>query len=273
MTLLRKILRGVIPSKYYELLPSSYDIVGEAILISIPEELREYYGVIGSKLLEIHRNVRAVYRISGVTCGTYRVRPLELIAGEDLQYTIHKEYGVKIFIDLKNVYVNPSLSYEHHRVSELVQDGEKVLDMFTGAGGFTLHIASKRKVYVVAIDINPYAVKCVVKGIKLNKLRGVVDVINADSMRSSNLLRRKFTRIIMNLPERSYDFLKEACELLEEYGVIHYYRFSDLLDKVVHEIIKGVACQGRRVVKILCTRRVFKVSPSRSLFVVDACIL
>ena len=271
---LKKELKDVVPKDLMKYIPSSYDIIGNVIIINIHEKLKKYYDLIGSTLLKIHKNVKSVYRIKGRTCGIHRIRPLELIAGVELDHTVHVEYGVKFHVDFKRVYINPSLGYEHHRISTLTRDGERVLDMFSGIGGFTLHIASKRVAHIVAVDINIHAIRSLVKSLELNRIKGYVDPIVSDSKHLCETLGYKFDRVIMNYPEGSHMFIKTLCSTLKsEGGYVHYYRFSDLMHKPVFELILGVKTYGRRVVKIHNVRRVLKATPSRSLYAVDAYIL
>ena len=271
---LKDMLRGIIPEELRHMLPRSYDIVGEVAIIEIPEELREYARPIGECIMRVHKRVKSVYSVEGPTKDPYRVRPLRLIAGEDRDSTVHVEYGVRIHVYFKRAYINPSLGYEHYRVSRLVSDGERVLDMFSGVGGFTLHVASRSSSKVLAVDINPYAILSLKTSTRLNKLKGVVDAVCGDAKIVSSSLRPIFHRVIMNLPERSHLYIADACRVIcEEGGYLHYYRFSGLYSTPVVELMKGVASSGRRVARIDGVRRVLEASPSKHLYVVDAYVV
>ncbi len=270
----RDFLVNKLPQKVYEKLPSSYDIVGDVILIRLNNVPEKYWEEIGNALLKFHRNKKAVYAIVGETSGTERILPLKLIAGAHVNKTLYVEHGCKFVVYIGKVYVNPSLSYEHRRISELASDSEKILDMFAGIGGFSIIIAKHKSVEVVALDINPYAVKSINESLKINRLKGVVMPIHADSSRSERFLNKKFNRIIMNLPGLSHMFIRNAAKLIsDEGGIIHYYRFSQTSTEPLHELISEVVRYGRRIVKILGVRRVLEVSPTKKLYVIDAYIM
>jgi len=66
-------------------------------------------------------------------------------------------------VKLGEVYFNPRLSEEHHRLAEATKSGEVVVDAFTGIGGFAIHIASLKTSLVIANDANPVAYKLLVE--------------------------------------------------------------------------------------------------------------
>lgn len=263
-----------IPKKAIDMLPSSYDIVGEVILIRIPEKAMNYAQTIGEALLRFHKNIKGVYAIVGETYGEERLPPLKLIAGNNVEKTVYVEYGVKFVVNIGKTYINPSLSFEHYRVAEEVSDGEKILDMFCGIGGFSLTIAFRKKVEIYAVDINPYAIRSLISSLKINKLKGTVYPVLGDSAYVfSKFFNKTFDRIIMNLPGSTYQFLKYACRTLSSNGgVIHYYRFAEATNEVILEFLRLIS-SFRSVIKILNIRKVMEVSPRKRLYVIDAYVM
>jgi len=84
-----------------------------------------------------------------------------------------------------------------------------------------------KNVRVYAVDANPYAVECLKKNIKLNRVNGKVIPIlgNSDEVVGRRLLGRA-DRVIMNLPGEAAQFICAACRALKARGgVIHFYRF------------------------------------------------
>ena len=61
----------------------------------------------------------------------------------------------------------------------IVKEGEKVLDMGTGCGILSI-IAARKASEVVAVDINPYAVKCAMENAKLNGVAEKISFIQGD---------------------------------------------------------------------------------------------
>ena len=76
--------------------------------------------------------------------GEFRTRDLEIIAGDDKTETEYKESGCRFIVDVRKAFFSPRLSSERMRISELVNDGEVIVNMFGGIGMFSI-IAAKRK--------------------------------------------------------------------------------------------------------------------------------
>jgi len=80
----------------------------------------------------------------------------------------------------------------------IVDANDRVLDMGTGCGILAILAAQKAK-KVVAVDVNPYAVRCARKNAEINKLADKVEVRRGDLFQP---VRReeKFSLIIFNAP-------------------------------------------------------------------------
>lgn len=160
--------------------------------------------------------------------GVTRTRKLELIAGEDIYETIHKEHGVRLKLDVKKVYFSPRLATERKRLAKQVKDGEIILDMFAGIGPFPILIAKEHEVDIYATDINKEAIKYMENNIEINKLKGKIRPILGDvnKIAEEKFIKEniRFDRIIMNLPGTAKDFLELAMTLVNNEGIIHYYR-------------------------------------------------
>ncbi|MEM2007088.1 MAG: class I SAM-dependent methyltransferase family protein [Sulfolobales archaeon] len=220
------LLRSVLPDEVLRKVPRSYQLVGSIAIIHLPEDLLSYGSIVGEAIARVSPGVKAVYT-SIATEGEFRVRRLARIWGEDVSETVHTEYGIKLCIDIKKVYFNPTLSYEHWRVSEEVRDGERVLDLFSGVGPYSLHIASKRNATCFAVDSNPWAIVYLVKSIRLNKLRGrVVPVLSRVEEFLELASEEAFSRVIIDLPHKSLEYLCDVLRILSCGGVGHVYAVS-----------------------------------------------
>jgi len=82
--------------------------------------------------------------------------------------------------------------------SLVVNKGDVVLDMGTGCGILAILAAQKAK-RVVAVDINPYAVRCARKNAEVNKLANQVDIREGDLFQPVHK-DEKFSLIIFNAP-------------------------------------------------------------------------
>jgi tRNA (guanine37-N1)-methyltransferase len=203
------------------LLPRSFDIVGKIALMKIPEPLLSHEREIGNALLRTVKSIDTVARDDGVK-ERKRIRDLKVIAGKESLFTIHKEHGITLEMDLSKVYYSPRLATERWRVVESVQEDETIIDMFSGVGPFSIMIAKHRRPKrIYAIDINPDAVEHLLSNIKRNKVQGI-DPICGDAGEIVPGLDKP-DRIIMNLPHSAYDYLEIALSALNSGGIIHYY--------------------------------------------------
>lgn len=79
-----------------------------------------------------------------------------------------------------------------------VQEGERVLDMGTGCGILGI-IAAKKARDVVAVDINPYAVRCARENAELNNVRSKITFVQGDLFTFLSE-KAKFDLILFNAP-------------------------------------------------------------------------
>lgn len=266
----KELLKDLLPKELLEKVPRSYDIVGDIAIIQLPKEIPSNYAkLVGNAIMRVAKNVKAVY-VRGTVTGDLRLRDLKLIAGEEKEETIYVEYGIKFFVNIKKVFINPSLSTEHRRIAELVKDGEFVLDMFAGIGGFSLHIIKLRKAKVIAIDINPYAILCLIKSLELNKkVLGTVIPINGDAKEVLAVLQSNiFDRVIMNLPTAALKFLEDALRVTKNNGVIHLYTISTSAEKVKDLVIDKLQKLELNA-EVVNVRKVLDYAPHQFIFRVD----
>ncbi len=241
-----------IPYELRESLPTSFDVIGDVVIIKIPYELREYENEIGNAILKAQPSARVVAADRGVK-GEYRVRDLEIIAGSGPTETVHTEYGIKLKVDPARAYFSPRLANEHHRIAELVQDGEEVVDMFAGVGPFALMIAKMKSAHVYAIDLNPAAIDYLERNILLNNVTGV-EPINADAR---FIIRSvKADRVIMNLPQSAIHFFEDALSAVDD-GWIHYYEMIE--EEKVNERSEDLIEMGRDAGKRVEAVQVMKI--------------
>ncbi len=257
-----------LPSDLIDYLPSSWDQIGNTIVIELHSLLEPYKSIIAEGILKSHPHIVGVFEKVSSVSGTMRVRKLELLAGQDPKKVIHKEYGIRLVVDLHDAYFSPRLGLEHHLVGKMVTPREKVVDLFTGVGAFPLHIASNVDSEIYAIDINPHAIACLKESIQLNQkfLKGEIHPICSDSRQwaSEFDMRGIFDRVIMNHPSKAYDFLDLVPQLLKPNGILHFYSFESenewqwsSLVKLSEEFKK----YGRRINEVLRIRKVRLYSP------------
>ena len=258
-----ELLKDKLSEEEIEELKKSFDIIGDVVIVEIPEDLEAHKKEIGQATLQFTKR-KTVYMKKSAVKGVTRVRELELIAGEDNPITIHKEHGTRLKLDVKNVYFSPRLATERKRVQEATQEGEEILDMFAGIGPFPIVIAHEKNVNITAVDINEYAIKYLNENIKLNKLAPNAHITaicgDTNEVALNELKGKKFDRLIMNLPGLAPEFLDLAVSLCKDGGVIHYYEFSDGFSQGIERA--QIACEKQnKEVEILNTRKVKSSSP------------
>src|SRR5437667_413562 len=88
-----------VPAPLRRSLPSSFDVIGDIVVLKIPNELKRYREEIGRAILRWNPTLRVVVEDHGVR-GKRRVRSIEVIAGERRTTTVHTEHGLRYAVDL-----------------------------------------------------------------------------------------------------------------------------------------------------------------------------
>ena len=266
-----ELLEGELTLKEIEDLRTSFDTIGDIVILEIPDNLQDKKFIIGDAALKFTKR-KSIYMKKSAIKGTTRVRDLEFLAGIDDSVTIHKEHGSRLKLDVREVYFSPRLATERKRVMESVKNGEKILDMFCGIGPFPIVIAKNKDVEITAVDINESAIKYLDENIKLNKLMGSIQTYCGDVREVSKTFNSKFDRIIMNLPGLAYTFLDVAVNFIEDNGIINYYEFSDSYEQGKKRL-KDAANEVDKKVEIINCRKVKSTSPGEWHIAIDAKII
>jgi release factor glutamine methyltransferase len=121
---------------------------------------------------------------------------LELMHNK-IKPSIHYINGKKLYL-CKNVF-NPFLTIAPKFLCDnlILKKEWKILEMGTGSGYIALRIAEKVK-KVMAVDINPTAVRCAKINVKINNLTDRVIVLESNLF--SNLREEYYDSIIFNPP-------------------------------------------------------------------------
>lgn len=259
---------AVVPDELKELLPNSFDIIGDTAVMRFPDELLPYAEEIGNALLRTSSSLRAVMMDAGVK-GELRVREIKLIAGTGPTETEHKEFGVTMIVDPSKAYFNPRLSTERMRIASLVKDGELIIDMFAGVAPFPLVITKHSKPSVIySVDLNEDAVKLMERNIKLNRASNIIPICG-DAAKAVKELPSA-DRIIMNLPQTADLFLTDALQNLKSNGTVHMHKIMERTEsnETVSKLIDKMKAEGYDI----CAERIAELktySPTMSVYVLD----
>lgn len=262
-----------IPKKLIQELPTSFDTVGDIILIKINDEIIEYKKEIAEALLKNHKNIKTICLINPVD-GELRTRKLEIIGGKKRTVTVHKEFGLKFFIDLDKMYFSSRLANERKRIAGLVKKDEIIVDMFTGVAPFSIMIAKYAEPKIIfAFDKNPEAIKYAKENIKKNNVLDKVEIIYIDANKSPIILKQqnvRADRIIMNLPFSAFNFFPIALEIMADMCIIHYF---DILSENEFDIkinnLKNIADKFDVVIEKTKVRKIKSYSPREFYIGID----
>jgi tRNA (guanine37-N1)-methyltransferase len=226
---LKTILAGKLGPKQLKEIHKTYDIVGDIVIVRVPESHRHLSKFIAETIMDTHREVKSVWSQVNSITGNYRLRGLQFLLGEKTTLTNYKEYGCVYKTDLRKTYFSPRLAYERMRIAKLIQPKEIVLNMFAGVGCFSIAIAKhSQPLKVYSVDINPSAIQFLRENIRLNRAETMVIPIQGDAKEVTEQNLQNLTdRVLMPLPEKAYEYLDYALLALKPTGGwIHYYGFE-----------------------------------------------
>lgn len=271
---LKEILKDKLSEEELKLVPSSFDVIGSrekaVAIVEIPDELKPRERLIAEAIMQLHKNVRSVLKKVSERRGELRLREHKLIAGDDDTEVVHKEYGYLLKLDPQKVYFSPREATERQRIAEQVKAGETVMVMFAGIGVYGIGIAKKQPDInkIIAVEINPAAVKYMKENIRINKLSHKITAVMGDVRTACKHWYGKCDRIVMPLPLGAESFLDVAVKCLKDKGVIHFYSWGEEKNpfakaiKLIDESLKGFKKKyeiiGRRMV-LPYSPRVYKI--------------
>ncbi|WP_230972166.1 class I SAM-dependent methyltransferase [Archaeoglobus neptunius] len=231
-------LKGKLSDEEIRMVRRSFEIIGDVVIIDIPDEILHRRKEIVAAILARHKHVKTILRKVGEVDGVYRVAKYEPVYGGETE-TIVKEHGCRFAVDPTKAYYSVKLSGERERIARQVRKGERVLVMFAGVGPYPIVIAKlARPKEVIGIELNPAAVDYFRKNIRLNKVEEVVSVIEGDVEDVVPGLPGKFDRVVMPAPYSAENFIHLLKGKVTDGSIIHYYTFeSENIENRLSEIV------------------------------------
>ncbi|MBN1216850.1 MAG: methyltransferase [Candidatus Lokiarchaeota archaeon] len=284
---LKDALKTRIPEKYLELIPKSFDIIGNIAIIeldlfdncNIETDIKKK---IALAILHVNKNVKSVFEKVSEISGVYRLKKIKFLEGIYIKETVHRENNCFFNINIEETFFTPRLLSERKRISNNnIKSEENIVDLFAGVGPFSIQIARKNNVKIYSFDINPKAIDYFKKNIELNKLKGkilptlmdVKDLLKNNNKRGVKLTN-KIDRIIMNLPEKSLEYINVACHLIKEEGaIVHIYQFCDKPNSITKAInnLKNKLGENNWIIQTITYSKILKhISPKTDMIVIDA---
>lgn len=221
----RKLLQQLLPPDLHSLIPHGFDQLGKIVLLKLDSELLPYKQQIGVIYLKILR-VESVFIKIGEVHSLFRTSHWECIAGSNSPISQVQLYGLRLQVNIQEVYFNPRLGQEYLQIARQCQPDEVIIDMFAGIGPFALMCAKEQNVIVHACELNPAAIELFKENVVLNqkKIQGEIHVYQGDSRKILPELPA-VNRIIMNLPGQAIKFLDIALTRLQAGGCLHLHQF------------------------------------------------
>lgn len=199
-----------------------YTRIGDIAVVRIPEELTDKEDEIAQTIVDTNRGINVVVKPLG-RYGEYRKQKVKILIG-DRTDTIHKEYGIRLHIDVKETYFSEREKNERHRLQRLVSDYEDILVLFAGVGVIPLVIAKEKNVTITAVEKNEKAFSLMKENIALNSLTGSVTPVLQDVY---TVKKKEFDRVIVPQPYLHHSF-DVAAPLVRKKGFLHYYTWLSI---------------------------------------------
>jgi tRNA (guanine37-N1)-methyltransferase len=237
-------------------LNSAFDTVGTIAIVEIEQDLTQKEHIIAETILKNNKQIKTVLKKAGGHEGELRVQKTVFLAGEDTRETIVKENGVRLRINVEEVYYSVRSATERKRIAEQVKPGERVLVMFSGAAPYPCVLAKNTKAdEIVGIELNEKGHELGLANLRLNRVNNVI-LIQGDVREAIPVLhdqKIRFDRIVMPLPHTGHDFLDEAFMVAEKGTIIHLYDFEreDEFEKAKEKAEAGAKRNGKRI-QVLC---------------------
>ncbi len=262
---LKDFLEGKVSEEEMENLVTSFDLIGDIAVIEIPSELEDKEGLIGKAIMTVHPSIKTVCKRKSQTMGEYRIRPVEVIGGENRTETTHSENGVKIKLDLNKTYFNSRMCNERKIVADKVEEGENIGYFFAGVGPFALVIVKENpSVNITAVELNPGAYHYLKENILLNKFSRSIKPIQGDVRELEGF---DFDRVIMPLPLSSDSFIDSVMRNTHEGSVVHYYSVGeqpDYFEGPIQELKEKIG-----EFRVLDKRKVLSYAPGKKEVCID----
>ncbi len=250
-------------------LPSGCQILGDIIIVSIPEILENKKIMVAEALLSMYPKCKSIVRDFGIE-GQFRQPKRELLLGGRTE-TVHKEHGCLFKQDVTKVMYSKGNLEERKRMSKL-GNGEIIVDMFAGIGYFSIPMAvHSRPRKIISIEINPESFAYLKENIRLNQVEDIISPISGDCSKLTQ--EGKADRVLMGYVGTTHYYLEPAIKALKNSGgFLHYHETvpEKLAKTRPQERIKKAAEALGKKIKILEIRRIKKYSPGVLHVVVDA---
>ncbi len=265
-----------LPKKELSLLPSSYQKIGDIVIINSKKKLWKYDKEIGKVILENIPKTRTVCRRTDFITGQFRQPSVKIISGEKNTETIHREHEISYKLDVAKIMFSKGNLTERRRLINQIKQDEVIVDMFAGIGYFSIGLgkfSKAKKVY--AIELNPESYHYLWENIKLNKVENKVTPMFGDCKKECESLGKIADRVLMGLIPTPKDYLDTVMKVIKKNGIIHYHSTipeDESHEKLLFEI-NDIAVKYGFQVELISWKKVKSYSPKVDHVVLDVRVI
>ncbi|DAC72381.1 MAG TPA: class I SAM-dependent methyltransferase family protein [Thermoplasmata archaeon] len=219
---IKKKVSSFIPSELVDILPDKWEKIGSVVTIALPDDLRPYQQTIGKAYAEVLGCTSTLNDVGGIS-GVYREPIVEVIFGDLMTETVHRENGIRFKLDPQKIMFSSGNMAERRRMAKVATRDETVVDLFAGIGYFSLPIAvySKPK-KIFACEINPLAFRYLCANVVLNHVSTIVEPLLGDNRQVAP--KDCANRVILGYLKEPQEFLPVALDCLHNHkGFLHYH--------------------------------------------------
>lgn len=194
-----EILGAILPESLLDEIPSGFTITGHIAHLNLRSEFKPYGEIIGQVILDKNPNIKTVVNKLDSIDTVYRTFAMEILAGENNLVVEQRESNCLFKFDFSKVYWNSRLHTEHDRLVKSFKEGDFVIDVMAGVGPFAVP-AGKKRVIVLANDLNPESYRYMSENISKNKVGTFVKGINEDGR---VVIRESYQRLLDFIDEKN----------------------------------------------------------------------
>ena len=225
-------LEPSLQQEYAEEFPQSFEILGDVLLVKIPETMQTVATEIADAMLKQYPNVRIVCHDEGVT-GDFRVRNLNPIQSRDASNSTQthvKEHGHRIEVNPSIAYYSARLSEQRKKTFESIQTFAsefnrplRIVDAYAGVGPAMAYLYTDAELTesVHVNDMNPETIPLLERNMERfeNKRKSPgmfsISCFDARSLSTEQSDLNGTTDVLLvNLPHNGIDHIQELTPLL-----------------------------------------------------------
>lgn len=252
-------------------LPAGYQRLGRVLILRLPIRLEPHFTAIG-RAWQDELGVATVLVRTGPITGEFREPKVVCVAGEATETEV-VEHGVRWKFDAARVMFAAGNRTERVRIGQLVQPGERVVDLFAGIGYFTIPVArAYASVHVIAVEKNPVAYRYLLENVRRNDVVRQVDPRLGEN-REVDLPSASADRVLLGLLPDAIPWIRRALELVApDGGWLHVHSVADTrgaMQRAARDVASSVTATGGELLSVPTAREVKPYGPGRTHVVVD----